>query len=1235
MVKSKILNNILSICKYINKFQKTKTGITNNSIIFNSLSPTIIDDNNFAYIEALDYAFCNDEIKNIAISGCYGAGKTTVWNSYKKYKLKNKNTEFENVITVSLGNYTGNTNAENDRINNEERIERQIINQIIAQIDPNKIPLSKYKLKININVYTLIKNILMSLILLLSVLNYYFQDFLLSMFNNKIMEIVNKYSIRGIIFLIPFAYFLYLFFRNNKIEISKINLKGTEAKFNEENFDETIFDRDLREIIYLLHSSNSSIIVFEDLDRFENIEIFTKLKELNYILNSSMDITGRKNIVKFIYMIKDGLFLSKNRTKFFDFIIPIIPIVDSKTSDNTLINLFNENDFKPDINTIMKVSLYIDDMRVLKNIVNEYNIYSEIIPHKEIGLESNKLFAIITLKNIIPKEFEYLKDDKGYIKNIYKELETKRNEMYEQLKSKLLQINESIHELKFESLALKIPPKYSIRNELYNSWAELLKSWSNSPTSKYSFLSINSYYDWDYNEFLEEVIYNKRNEAKVDNPFNEIKENEINNLLKEKKENENTLRSLKIFSYKEILHCMTFEEKDKLFNKLKYDNLKENEISLIRYLIVEGLIDETYWYYTGNFDTKNLNSFKINDIKFMKGLIEQKELDLFLNIETPERIIENLTLDDFYRSNILNKIILETCILSESYVNKFKTIMFSVENSNNYEKLIIILNNLSEEIIFKLVDILIVDNIMILEKILKNCVKKDYKILLMILNRIFIQKDITINSLEIFKDYVENNELIIETIQVEQWEIFNLNIQKANIKFKNLINSKADRYRIKCLENLKAYKLTVDNIQFICSIVKEENVNCNSLLKYIYTDKNLSSTQKYIDENFEEFICDYIDKDTVKIVNIEELLIRVLNSNIDDDYKLRYITKNDVVLSDLNLLNENLVSNSLIELLFALNLVEFNASNLKYYSENIDYLSENFIKYINLHFPKNIEEQFLSENILMCNKLINNPQINDEVFNNIIPFVNNKILKLNESLTNKRVSSLIKFKLIDISESNINVLLLNKYYEEIIKLIESNTTEKQEKIISILIVNNIEENLIYKLLNSSISFEVARPLFTKIDDKIKIKEIDNKREEIIEYITINYLTDENIKCICSNFKEFPFKLLFIRRLIEQNKIYTIDYECLNENVLNFICESTEVETRTKVSLILIKIQHNCPETEIRRYLLKVEEISNLAKVWEHKHPPLDNEYSKLVGEELVKYNYVKSFNYNGVKKIKL
>lgn len=64
----------------------------------------------------------------------------------------------------------------------------------------------------------------------------------------------------------------------------------------------------------------------------------------------------------------------------------------------------------------MKVSLYIDDMRVLKNIVNEYNIYSEIIPHKEIGLESNKLFAIITLKNIIPKEFEYLKDDKGYIK---------------------------------------------------------------------------------------------------------------------------------------------------------------------------------------------------------------------------------------------------------------------------------------------------------------------------------------------------------------------------------------------------------------------------------------------------------------------------------------------------------------------------------------------------------------------------------------------------------------------------------------------------------------------------------------------------------------------------------------------------------------------------------------------------------------------------------------------------
>ena len=60
---------------------------------FNSLTPDILIENKQVYTEALDYAFSNNDIKNIAITGNYGAGKSTVWNTYKNNKLKNTNSK--------------------------------------------------------------------------------------------------------------------------------------------------------------------------------------------------------------------------------------------------------------------------------------------------------------------------------------------------------------------------------------------------------------------------------------------------------------------------------------------------------------------------------------------------------------------------------------------------------------------------------------------------------------------------------------------------------------------------------------------------------------------------------------------------------------------------------------------------------------------------------------------------------------------------------------------------------------------------------------------------------------------------------------------------------------------------------------------------------------------------------------------------------------------------------------
>ena len=66
---------------------------------FNALTPKVLVTSKQVYSEALDFAFGNKDIKNIAITGVYGAGKSTVWNTYVNHRTLN------GIITVSLGQY--------------------------------------------------------------------------------------------------------------------------------------------------------------------------------------------------------------------------------------------------------------------------------------------------------------------------------------------------------------------------------------------------------------------------------------------------------------------------------------------------------------------------------------------------------------------------------------------------------------------------------------------------------------------------------------------------------------------------------------------------------------------------------------------------------------------------------------------------------------------------------------------------------------------------------------------------------------------------------------------------------------------------------------------------------------------------------------------------------------------------------------------------------------------------
>jgi hypothetical protein len=82
-----------------------------------------------------------------------------------------------------------------------------------------------------------------------------------------------------------------------------------------------------------------------------------------------------------------------------------------------LLDYFKEVDNK----FLYDISLYISDMRLVKNIYTEYLIYSTNLNDKEsnIKLDATKLLAMIIYKNFEPQDFEELHKCKGIVYDIF------------------------------------------------------------------------------------------------------------------------------------------------------------------------------------------------------------------------------------------------------------------------------------------------------------------------------------------------------------------------------------------------------------------------------------------------------------------------------------------------------------------------------------------------------------------------------------------------------------------------------------------------------------------------------------------------------------------------------------------------------------------------------------------------------------------------------------------------
>lgn len=128
--------------------ENIQNGESQDKLTFEKLTPThLSNDEMKGYTESLDFVFQEDDLLNIAITGPYASGKSSVIKTYEE------NHQELNGIHISLSYFSpileskikGKKKDDELAFEDELMLERKIINQLVHQIDPDKIPATEFK----------------------------------------------------------------------------------------------------------------------------------------------------------------------------------------------------------------------------------------------------------------------------------------------------------------------------------------------------------------------------------------------------------------------------------------------------------------------------------------------------------------------------------------------------------------------------------------------------------------------------------------------------------------------------------------------------------------------------------------------------------------------------------------------------------------------------------------------------------------------------------------------------------------------------------------------------------------------------------------------------------------------------------------------------------------------------------------------------------------------------------
>jgi len=638
---------------------------------FVDLAPTDEADKAGVYAEAILFATNNAKVSNIALTGPYGSGKSSIIQSFlKKYP--------RTALQISLAAFVPDAKSgdEDEGVSRQE-IERSILQQMLYGADANKLPLSRFKRIQSPGVGSIFKSlfIMFGILALWYVFHQrediingsFFVPFALSNWLN-----LGSFSIAAI-FLWMILHHLYV--ASFGLSLKGISLKDVEIKSANDD-QASILNRHLDEIIYFFQSTDYDLVVIEDIDRFEDAEIFVTLREINSLVNEN---AGVKRTVKFLYALRDDMFVNTDRTKFFEFIIPVIPIINTSNSIDMMLKQGRRLDLdaRLDRQFLREVSRYLNDLRLIQNIFNEYAIYmANLDTDGENLLDANKLLAILIYKNVYPRDFEQLHRGSGNLAKILSRQDElirrgeatyrseisgieKRLEIAErQTPSDLRELRQIYAMALIEKLprnALRVSPdgqawitlQQMITHDAFEQLIESPRIFCHStdhPRRQFNIPNFQSEVD-------PQKSYQQRKEE-IERKANDHK----NKSLRQIHNLRSNIAALRTTKLKEPLRLNVNHMQD-LFEDFG------DKGELARFLIIEGYVDDTYYQYTSLFHS---GRFSPNDNKFLIQIRAFVTPEPDFTLDNPKEVIAAMRDEDFRQSYILNVILVDTLLSDRS-----------------------------------------------------------------------------------------------------------------------------------------------------------------------------------------------------------------------------------------------------------------------------------------------------------------------------------------------------------------------------------------------------------------------------------------------------------------------------------------------------------------------------------------------------------------------------------------